>query len=303
MGFIFVAVLGGAFATYLIINKTVYGPEAVIRNYVTAIAAGDAVTANRLVVPKTGAQTVLTPQAMAQAERITILGVKEFSDSKGVTVKVVYRLGNNEFVQTFQMSQGPRIWGIFDHWAPTTGMYVTYTVRVSGATQVGSLAVGGSTVRADPVSGAFAFTAYPGVYQATVNDGYFTSSPQPLTVTVGDDPLPVVPPTFTLTATQKAADEANTLIKSLVDTCITATVGNPPGCPIYNAANKGTWQLLTYPTVKITGTTYETVGGTARYRTTFYGARVVDVAIKGTGTLTIKNGVLTLVPHEDYPGT
>ncbi|CAG7843997.1 hypothetical protein USB125703_00215 [Pseudoclavibacter triregionum] len=244
-------------------------PEAAVRQYVQAIADGDAESANHMVDPNipSEARGYLTNDMLASAtERIEIVSVKEADkgsgDQRAVTVE--YRLGGVAYSATVNVERGSKEYGLLDTWRILTPLVGTGHIasNVPGPVTVGSSSVeftesdktstpistylpsaAASTSSSSSTSGttqyAYASTisAYPAIYPvSTPANNYFTYTAVPLTVidsasrSTGSSGESASGGGVVATATSALQAKVDEAVHAHLDECVKSTSSRPSGC-------------------------------------------------------------------------
>lgn len=246
----------------VLVNRSLYSPEGVVRSYFAALEAGDASSAraipgvlstdvdpDQLVLLQAAAYT---PPSQVSVTAATVVGAK-------ATVEASFVVDDTEESATFTLVAEPPLWGIFEQWSfaepPLGQLQVTVTHDVSfqvgeiGEVDIRSYSGG----RAEAFSATATFPVFIGaeyeVYRAT---SLLTAAPRNVSVTnsgLREVALEVaVTPQF-VTKAQEEIDEA-------LAECVAQTVLMPTGCPFgYATENRwvgaASWSITTEPRVSI----------------------------------------------------
>ncbi|RWZ64654.1 hypothetical protein ELQ92_07890 [Labedella populi] len=272
-----------------VVNSSVYGPDATVRSYLSAIANGDASAANKLADPGVEDEqaALLTDDVFGEAsafiENPKVTGSRVSGDL--ATVRVSYNLDGTAYDGSIELSKAGKQGLFFDSWKIDSPLVGDLPVYVSGSSaDTTEAAINGTTVA---FGDEYSLPAYPAVYTvgAPGND-FFSAEEQSYAVATGsrasyDGVTLEVAPTDALTAAVQEAVDAH------LDECATSTELNPEGCNLrltwysdFSSVDKVTYKITTYPTVEVdeygsyfdatggsytadvTGTTYEGAKGT-----------------------------------------
>jgi hypothetical protein len=243
-----------------IVNSSVYGPDATVRSYLSAIASGDASEANDLAAPGVAEEqaVLLTDDVLGEATEFITDAKITASRVRGdqATVDVSYSLGGTVYDGYIELSKAGKQALFFDTWkidSPLVGDLPVYIQNSS--TETNEAAVNGVTVA---FGDEYSLPAYPAMYTvgAPGND-FFTAEEQSYAVATGtranfDGVTLEVAPTEALTA---AVQES---VNAFLDDCAASTELDPEGCSLrlswytdFTSVDKVTYKIDEYPTVEV----------------------------------------------------
>ena len=255
-----VAVVG--VISVLLVNRSLYSPEGVVRSYFAALEAGDASSARALsgvVSPDFDRdQLVLlqaaayTPPSQVSVSAATVVGER-------ATVEASFVLDGSKEQATFALVAEPPLWGVFEQWRfsePPLGQ-LQVTVKHDTSFQVGE--IGEVDIRSYPGGRAEAFSAsatFP-VFVGAGYEVYRASSlltAKPVRVTVADSDLREV--ALEVATTPQFVAKVQEEIDEALDECVAQTVLMPTGCPFgYATENRwvgaASWSMATNPVITI----------------------------------------------------
>jgi len=257
-----VAVAAVGVISVVLLNRTLYSPEGVVRTYFAALEAGDASSARAL-------PGVLSPGV--DPEQLVLLQAAAYTPPSRVSVSTATVVGREATVEasfvvdgsaeraTFTLVAEPPLWGVFEQWRfaepPLGGLQVTVTHDTSF--QVGE--IGEVDIRSYPGGRAEAFSA-SATFPVFVGAGYevyrdtslLTATPRNVSVT--DSALTEV--TLDVGITPQFVTKAQEEIDDALTECVAQTVLMPTGCPFgYATENRwvgaASWSIVTNPRVTI----------------------------------------------------
>ncbi len=246
----------------ILVNRTLYSPEGVVRSYFAALEAGDASSARALpgvLSPGVNSDELVLLQAAAYTapSKVSVSPATVVGDE--ATVEASYVVDDMSERSTFTLVAEPPLWGIFEQWrfaeSPLGQLQVTVTHDTSF--QVGE--IGEVDIRSYPRGRAEAFSAsatFP-VFQGAGYEVYRTSSlltAEPLRVAINDSRLREV--ALEVTPTPQFVAKVQEEIDEALDTCVVQTVLMPTGCPFgYATENRwvgaASWSLATNPIIAV----------------------------------------------------
>jgi hypothetical protein len=255
-----------------IVNSSVYGPDATVRSYLSAIAKGDASAANKLA--DTGVKdeqaALLTDDVLGEASAFIENPKVTSSRVSGdiATVRVSYSLDGTAYDGYIELSKAGKQGVFFDTWKIDSPLVGDLPVYVSGSTsETTEAAINGTTV---DFGDEYSLPAYPAVYTvgAPGND-FFSAEEQTYAVATGsranfDGVTLEVAPTEALTAAVQEAVNAH------LDECVKSTELDPEGCNLrltwysdFSSVDKVAYKVKTYPTVEVDeyGSYFDATGG------------------------------------------
>jgi len=246
----------------MLVNRSLYSPEGVVRGYFAALEAGDASSARAL-------PGVLSPGVdpdqlvLLQAGAYTAPSQVNVSEAKVVngkaTVEASFVMDGTTERATFTLDAEPPLWGVFEQWRfaepPLGRLQVTVTHDTSF--QVGE--IGEVDIRSYPGGRAEAFSA-SATFPVFVGAGYevfresslLTAAPQSVSVT--DSRLREI--ALDVAITPEFVAKVQEEIDDALTECAAQTVLMPTGCPFgYATENRwvgaAAWSIATNPRVTI----------------------------------------------------
>jgi len=255
-----VAVVG--VISVMLVNRSLFSPEGVVRSYFAALEIGDASSARALpgvISPNLDPDQLVLLQAAAYTapSQVSVSAAKVVSGE--ATVEASFVVGGTKERATFTLVAEPPLWGVFEQWRFSAAPLGTLDVRVAHDTsfQVGE--IGEVDIRRYPDGLAEAFSA-SGTFPVFVGVGYdlyratalLTAAHQ--TVTIADTGLHEV--TLDVSATPRFVAETQTAVDEALAKCVAQTVLMPSGCPFgYATENRwvgdATWTIATSPRLTI----------------------------------------------------
>ncbi|QIM15620.1 hypothetical protein G7067_03015 [Leucobacter insecticola] len=172
-------VLGGGLAVTVNLLNQERDPAAQVREYLDALAAGNADRAGELVDPgiKTGDRELLTNETLASAQQlIEVVDVETTERSDyGATVLATYSLDGERFEYTFTLESGPKEMVFLDSWKLSQPLLVEASLQ---SDSLDVLTVGASDVSLDGddtygMNYQRTVYLYPGVYEITAPETEF----------------------------------------------------------------------------------------------------------------------------------
>lgn len=332
MTVIAVLVVTGAAIAVTTVN-TQRGAVAQAREYLDAIAAGQASRANELVDPnmETSQRGYVSDEMLASAtERITVLDVTETDLSPADSdanwfgaaveptaatgrqtqnVQVTYRLGGLTETAVLVAERVENELLVLERWQIITPLVFESAAGSSHAFDmtIGSVPVTPGRVESStwegnqPVSWV-PFTAYPGIYPVAGSESEFYSvSTEP--VRVGQPVEETVPDrNVVYTPTEALETAVETAVTQKIDECAASTAASTDGCPfgtyVSTPNTAVSWSVASYPTVSMstTSNTFEVEDGMASYEYSGNRGRAITGSdtIWGTGSFTVDGDVVTV---------
>jgi hypothetical protein len=294
-----------------IVNSSVYGPDASVRSYLSAIAKGDASAANKLADPGVSDEqaALLTDDVLGEAsafiENPKITSSRVRGDQ--ATVEVSYSLNGTAYDGYIELSKAGKQAVLFDSWKIDSPLLADLPVYVSNS-EANEAAVNGTTVA---FGDEYSLPAYPAVYTigAPGND-FFSAEDQTYELGTGsranyEGVTLELAPTEALTA---AVQEA---VKTFLDECAASTELDPEGCNLrlswysdFTSVDSVKYTIDEYPTVEVdeSGTYFDATGGsyTADVTGTTYrdGTQTLPFGLEGdwgiTGKIAIDGDTVTI---------
>jgi hypothetical protein len=296
-----------------IVNSSVYGPDATVRSYLSAIAKGDASAANKLAAPGVSEEeaVLLTDDVLGEASEFISNPKVTSSRVSGdqATVQVSYSLGGTAYDGYVELSKSGKQALFFDTWKIDSPLVGDLPVYVSNSsTESNEAAVNGVTVA---FGDEYSLPAYPALYTvgAPGND-FFSAEEQEYTVGTGSRAdfegitLELAPTEALTTAVQDA-------VNAFLDECAKSTELDPEGCSLrlswysdFTSVDKVAYTIDEYPTVEVDeyGTYFDASGGTYTADvtgTTYDGAKdTLPFGLEGdwgiTGKIVIDGDTVTI---------
>ena len=257
-----VAVAAAGVISVLLVNRTLYSPEGVVRSYFAALETGDASSARALpgvLAPGVDREQLVLLQAGAYTPPSQVSVSTVAVVDRKATVEASFMVDGTAERATFTLVAEPPLWGVFDQWRfaepPLGGLQVTVTHDTNF--QVGE--IGEVDIRSYPGGRAEAFSA-SATFPVFVGAGYevyrATSllTAEPLSVTVTDSRLREV--ALDVAATPQFVAKVQDEIDEALDKCVAQTVLMPAGCPFgYATENRwvgdASWSMVTNPIIAI----------------------------------------------------
>ena len=242
-----VLLVGGVVGTVLVTNRNQDAPVAVVREYVDAIARGDATAANAAVDPRTFAEGVdlaLLSDKVSAKERITVEDVSLEPDAKlgadVVEVRVEYALGNTDSSVVLRVQRAGTTAGVLDDWRVIDPLLVPVRLETNVPT-LDTASLGGVPV---PVGGPSdngfpqrPFFVYPAVYDLRADESrYLDGEPKPVVATsleLGERPMYSDDQTVRAAVPYQATPDLTSMITTQLADHVTACfAGKQTGCPL-----------------------------------------------------------------------
>ncbi|MFU8946331.1 hypothetical protein ACLRGF_06310 [Mycetocola zhadangensis] len=210
------------------INTTQYGPEATVKNYLTAISQGKASAANKLVDPgvSKGAAALLSDDVLKESKALMkspkVTDVTTRGDS--ANVEVSYSIDGTVYDGVLQLSKDGKQGVFFDKWKidkPLLASVYVYT------TEGNMVSVNGTDV---DFGKNYELAAYPAAYEiGAPESSFFEAEPQTFVAATGSKAV-YDSVDLELTPTQELTDAVQEQVNAYLDTCATQTVPNPENC-------------------------------------------------------------------------
>lgn len=243
-----VALVLAASIGYSLVQDNVYGPNAVVKQYLSAVTSHNVPAALQLLDASTSKnldKSLLTTAAMGkEPSKVSIGSTTVTGDQATVTVNQTYPEGPRQ--ATFTLTREGSAAAIFDTWR-LDSPFTQLTIATDNGAASPALTVNGVNASADthPVFPGIYTVAQPkaGLYQATETQVTATGEgAQDATLTSTLDP-----------SVQQAADQA---VSKLLDTCATSADSAPTGCPFSYDSYVDTltnvhWSITASPTVSV----------------------------------------------------
>jgi len=246
----------------ILVNRSLYSPEGVVRSYFAALEAGDASSARALpgvVSPYIDRDQLVLLQAAAYTPPSKVsVSAANVVDGEAI-VEASFVVDGKKERASFTLVAEPPLWGVVEQWrfaAPPLGQ-LQVTVTHDTSFQVGE--IGEVDIRSYPGGRAEAFSAsatFP-VFVGAEYEIYRDSSlltAEPLTVAVTDSGLREL--ALEVSTTPQFVAKVQEEIDEALDKCIVQTVLMPTGCPFgYATENRwvgnASWSMATDPIITI----------------------------------------------------
>jgi hypothetical protein len=248
----------------IVINNAVFSPAALVQQYLSALARGDAASALSMPgigdkIPAGADRTLLRGSALGEISDISVTSVEGDNDETVVTAR--YTLGETMASGEFVLTRTGNNFGVFEGWAfaELPVAEATVTVLHDAAFDIGNS--GAIDLRSTPSgeeatvwggTGTFLVFA-PGNYVLSRTAKFLTSEPVELNVTTPGE-------TVEVTVDVQANDAFNAEVQEQVDEylekCTEQQVLQPAGCPFgYTTGNRiigdPTWEIDQLPVVTV----------------------------------------------------
>jgi hypothetical protein len=226
------------------------GPEALVRNYLTAISQGKAEEANKLVDPGLGEEetVLLTDDVLRESpEFISKPKVSRISSSRdSAYASVTYVLDGRTYDATLDLSKDDGKWTIDKPLLSTIYMYSSTNTKAS---------VNGTTV---DFTDKGSIQAYPAVYDIGAPEGdLFEAEAQTFTAGTGGK-ANYEGIELGLKPTKALTDAVQKEVNAHLDECVASTDTNPEGCGLriptyldFSSVSSVAYKVNTYPTVTV----------------------------------------------------
>lgn len=242
-----------------LVSNSVASPQQPVRDYLAALKRGDGEAALGLLkasVP--GGNAAMLDGTALQTAASKVADVKVGSPvSRGgdrVMVPVDYSIDGSPLHTEFLLERTGTEWLFFGHWEFVPSSLPTIDVTVVNASEAN---LNGVPVNLPEGRNSFA-VLYPGQYEASLSEEFFTAAPVRTAVTSDDSSQT---PLNLLTQTTDTMNKAvASKIKQYLDSCAAEATKQQrlqPDCPFYHVTNSpiepGTikWQVTQYPKVSI----------------------------------------------------
>ncbi|WP_427015686.1 hypothetical protein ACQCSX_12765 [Pseudarthrobacter sp. P1] len=304
-----------AVATISMVNSNYFGPQQGVRDYFSALHAGDGAKAMgllRATVPAANAAMLDGDGLKTAAAAIEDLHVGNPRQGPGShsTVTATYKIDGASLTTDFELEPGPRHWLFFDSWRFVPSTLPTIEVSVVNEQQ--------ALVNSVPVNmphGKNSFAVfYPGRYQSEFRSVFFQAPPVVRTVASSNTRAPAVAlatgPTTALTG------QVSDKLHEYLDGCAAQTVLLPTDCPLSNHSDNRIlstvkWSILDYPKVDISayGGTWVLAPLTVKARVEYqeqelFTGKVSDVKTAEdfgfSAKLTVTDNSVTVTPVVSY---
>lgn len=257
-----VAVVVVGVLSVILVNRSLFSPEGVVRSYFAALEIGDASSARAIpgvVSPDLDSDQLVLLQTATYIppSQVAVSVARVVGDE--ATVDASFVVGGTKERATFTLVAEPPLLGIFEQWrfaAPPLGQ-LQVTVAHDTGFQVGEL--GEVDIRSYPGGSAEAFSAsatfpvFVGVgYDVYRKSALLTAAHQK--VTIADTGLHEV--ALDVSTTPRFLAQVQTAVDEALAKCAAQTVLMPTGCPFgYATENRwvgdATWTIATSPRLTI----------------------------------------------------
>lgn len=235
-----VLVAVGIVGVVVVQNRNADAPVTAVREYLDAIARGDAAAANALVDPRRGASDVdldlLSNEMLAsakhriQVDEVALATNPDLVSETAATVTVEYRLGRDKGFATLRTERGGTTAGVLHDWRVVDPLLVPIRVATTVAT-LNTARFGTAEVAARSVfeeeSPTDLFLVYPAVYELRgAKSRQLTAEP----TTVVADPGLEVRAQLDYGPTEALSSLVTSRIDAYAEACTTGTT-DPSTCP------------------------------------------------------------------------
>ncbi|MET1064010.1 MAG: hypothetical protein ABWX85_03470 [Arthrobacter sp.] len=242
-----------------IVNHTIASPQQPVREYLDALQKGEggkALGLLRASVPQSNAAMLDGTALQNAAKRISDVKYGDAEERGGnqVMVPVDYKIDGSQLRTEFLLEKSGTEWLFFHKWAIVPAALPVLDVTVVNASEA---KLNGVPVNMPDGRNSFA-VFYPGEYEASLGDGYFSA---PATkATLSGREAPAAPLNLLTQATDGLKDAVGAKVKEFLDTCADTADKQQklqPDCPFYHITNNrvtdGTidWSITEYPAVSI----------------------------------------------------
>ncbi|WP_120519804.1 hypothetical protein [Arthrobacter celericrescens] len=242
-----------------LVSNTVASPQQPVRDYLDALKRGDGGAALGLLkasVPGGNAAMLDGTALQTAASKVSDvrIGAPESRGGKRVMVPLDYTIDGNELHSEFLLERTGTEWLFFGHWEFVPSSLPTIDVTVVNASEAN---LNGIPVNLPDGRGSFS-VFYPGQYEASLSEQFFTAIPVHTAVTSNDSGQT---PLNLLTRTTDSMNRAVAAkIKQYLDNCAEEATKQQrlqPDCPFYHVTNSpiepGTikWRITQYPKISI----------------------------------------------------
>ncbi|MDN6158540.1 MAG: hypothetical protein L0J13_11425 [Brevibacterium sp.] len=244
------------------VNGHVFGPEAAVEKYFSALSDGDAEDALKMAdvdVPAEQRQLLtndILGAAKALPKDVTVEDAQVSGNS--ATVSATYDVGGSKSTTSFSLHKAGKKALLFDDWKLQAPELFYLSVETPGLSTV---KVNGIDIDTD--GSALALPAFPGLYSIGLAEETDLVSAEEIETRAffADDAEMEGDESALLAAepTDAFRTEVDKQVKTLIDTCAQKTVAQADGCPFgsYSAENYEAtnikWSISSYPTVSVGG--------------------------------------------------
>ncbi|MEI2730448.1 MAG: hypothetical protein V9G08_00255 [Dermatophilaceae bacterium] len=262
VGIVGVFLLGAGAISWISANY--FGPQLVVKDYLSALEDGDAAKANELADPgianadRAGLSAAVLSGATKRIDSVSV------SDpivvDSGATVRAQYSLDGVAVTTVMRLERSGSTFGVFPTWRLVSNLARQVPVSSPTGITIGDTVL--TEVPADSSSfGNSTVYLYPGIYEITGAKNspvtkWLRSSTERLAVTSGatggSRSIRI-----TVTPTAGLADEVTKMMHTLIDDCAKTGAARPQvnggRCPFstYSSDDKATWTVISYPELKV----------------------------------------------------
>lgn len=247
--------IAAAVVTIVVLNKTYFGPQQPVRDYLSALADGDGSKALGLLdaaVPDADAAVLDGPGLKASQSLLKNIEVSspQPADGNRVTVTVRYTVAGSAKSTDFLLEPGPTRWLFFGSWKFVPSSLPTLEASVVNEDQA---TLNGVDVALPGGKNSFA-VFYPGAYTAEYRSALFAAPAVTRTVTGPANTTPAV--VLATGPTSKLLKQVDGKVRAYLDGCAKQQVLLPTDCPMSNYTDNRVvsaikWTILSYPHVGI----------------------------------------------------
>jgi hypothetical protein len=255
-----------------VVNSSVYGPDATVRSYLTAISKGNASQANKLASPgvKDEQAALLTNDVLGEATELIsnpkVTQTRVSGDQ--ATVRVSYSLDGTAYDGFIELSKAGKQAVLFDTWKIDTPLLGDLSVLISNSSsEENEAAVNGTTVA---FGDEYSLPAYPALYTvgAPGND-FFSAEEVEYAVGTGTR-ASYEGVDLELAPTEALQSGAQDAVNAYLDECAKSTELDPENCGLrlswysdFTSVDKVEYKIDDYPVVEIDeyGTYFTAEGG------------------------------------------
>jgi hypothetical protein len=237
-----------------VIGTTQYGPEAKVKEYLSAISQGKASQANKLVDPGVtkNAAALLSDDVLGDATALMKNAKVTDVTTRGESAyaEVSYSVDGTAYDDIIELSKDGKEAVLFDNWKIDKPLLSSVYVYTDQGTTV---SVNGTDI---DFGKEYELAAYPAAYEIGAPEGdFFEAETQAFVAGTGSKAsyeaidVEFVPSEGLTTAVQEALNKH-------LDTCATSTTDDPEGCGMYTGA---TYDFSNEPVMKYTVDKYPVV--------------------------------------------
>lgn len=241
--------------TVQLVNANLYGPQQPVRDYIQALQDGDGERALGLLRANLSqaSPALLDGDALKKSvEGMTDIHVGNPTTLAGgkVKISVSYQLGGKARSTDFTLEPAGVQWMFFHKWQFVPTALPTLEVSVVNKNQA---QVNGVEVNMPAGKNTFS-VLFPGSYQASYQDKFFTAKPATETVdSARSQPAPIA---LLTEPSSELLSEVNQDLKKYLDACTTQKVLLPSGCPLSHHSTQAVsgpinWSITDYPEAAI----------------------------------------------------